>query len=145
MVQWKQIRLGTMRLQVQSPALLRGLWIQHCCELWCRSQTWLGSGIAVAVVQAGGYSSDRTHRLGTSICHRCSPIKQNNNNNNKLNGYRNREDPEQPQHYGKRKTEMEESSSLTSDNIAKLQLSKQYGTGTKTETQINGAGQKAQK
>ena len=22
---------------------------QHCCELWHRSQTWLGSGIAVAM------------------------------------------------------------------------------------------------
>ena len=36
--------------------------------------------------------------------------------------------------------EMEESGSLTSDNITKLQLSKQYGTGTKTEIQINGTG-----
>ena len=25
-------------------------WIQGCSELWCRSQTWLGSGIAVALV-----------------------------------------------------------------------------------------------
>ena len=21
----------------------------HCCELWCRSQTWLGSGITMAL------------------------------------------------------------------------------------------------
>ena len=27
-------------------------------ELWRRSQTWLRSGIAIAVVQAGGCSSD---------------------------------------------------------------------------------------
>ena len=33
----------------------------------------------------------------------------------------------------KRKMEMEESSSLTSDNTTKLLLSKQYGTGTKTK------------
>ena len=39
-----------MRLRVWSPALLSGLRIQHCCELWYRSQTWLGSGIAVAPV-----------------------------------------------------------------------------------------------
>ena len=35
-VQWKQIRPGTMRLQVWSLASLRGLRIQHCHELWCR-------------------------------------------------------------------------------------------------------------
>ena len=35
MVQRKQIRLGTMRLQVQSLASLSGLRIRHCCELWC--------------------------------------------------------------------------------------------------------------
>ena len=37
--QREQIRLGTMRLQVRSPALLGGLRIQHCHELWYRSQT----------------------------------------------------------------------------------------------------------
>ena len=30
-----------MRMQVQSLALLNGLRVQHCHELWCRSQTWL--------------------------------------------------------------------------------------------------------
>ena len=30
------------------PALLSGLRIQHCQELWCRLPMWLGSGIAVA-------------------------------------------------------------------------------------------------
>ena len=48
--QWKRIQLGTMRLQVRSLALLDGLRIQHCGELWCRSQMWLGSDIAVTVV-----------------------------------------------------------------------------------------------
>ena len=24
-------------------------WVQHCHELWCRSQTWLRSCVAVAV------------------------------------------------------------------------------------------------
>ena len=28
-------------------ALLSGLRIRYCCELWCRSQTWLGSDVAV--------------------------------------------------------------------------------------------------
>ena len=36
--QWKQIQLVTMRFQVQSLALLSGLRIQRCCELWCRLQ-----------------------------------------------------------------------------------------------------------
>uniref|UniRef100_A0A8C3X387 Dehydrogenase/reductase 2 n=1 Tax=Catagonus wagneri TaxID=51154 RepID=A0A8C3X387_9CETA len=38
-----------MRLWVRSLASLRGLRIRHCRELWCRSQTRLGSGMAVAV------------------------------------------------------------------------------------------------
>ena len=48
--QQKPIRLGTIRLQVQSLALLSGLRIQHCYELWCRLQMQLGSGVAVAMV-----------------------------------------------------------------------------------------------
>ena len=35
----------------------------------------LGSGIAVAVVWAGSYSSDLTPSLGTSICRECGPKK----------------------------------------------------------------------
>ena len=50
MAQWKWIWLGTKRLRVQSLASLSGLRIRCCCELWCRSQTQLGSGIAVALV-----------------------------------------------------------------------------------------------
>ena len=45
-------------------------------ELWCRSQTRLGSGMAVAVGQAGSYSSDSTPRLGTSMCSRCGHKKK---------------------------------------------------------------------
>ena len=37
-----------------------------------------------------------------------------------------------------RKTELEELGSLTSEYTVKLQWSKQYGTGTKTDLQING-------
>ena len=48
-VQQKRIRLGTMRLWVRSLALLRGLRIQHCRELWCKLQIWLRSCISVAV------------------------------------------------------------------------------------------------
>ena len=76
MAQRKRIRLGSMRLWVQSLASLSGLRIWRCHELWCRLQTRLGSGIAVAVVQAHGYSSDLIPSLGTSTCHGCGPKNQ---------------------------------------------------------------------
>ena len=57
------------RMRVGSLASLNGLRIQHCRELWCRSQTWLGSCVAVAVVMAGSFrSADSTPILGTCIC-----------------------------------------------------------------------------
>ena len=62
-----------MRMQVGSLDLLRGLRIR---ELWCKLQTWLRSCVAVAVAQAGSYSSVSTPSLGTSICLRCSPKKK---------------------------------------------------------------------
>ena len=49
-VQRKQIRLVSMRMSVRSMALLSGLRVQCCWKLWCRSQTQLGSCIALAVV-----------------------------------------------------------------------------------------------
>ena len=48
MAQRKLIQLGAMRLRVRSLASLSGLRIRYCRELWCRLQTWLGSGMAVA-------------------------------------------------------------------------------------------------
>ena len=65
-----------MRLWVQSLALLSGLRVQHCCVLWCGLQMWLGSDVAVALAQAGSYSSDWNPSLGTSMCHRRGPKKQ---------------------------------------------------------------------
>ena len=62
-----------MRLWVRSLALLCGLRIRRCRELWCRLQTWLGSCIAVALAKAGGYSSDWIPSLGTSICCESGP------------------------------------------------------------------------
>ena len=54
--------------------------IQCCCELWCRSQTWLRFHVTVAVVVAvavvGSCSSDLTPSLGTSIFHGCDPKKK---------------------------------------------------------------------
>ena len=70
---WKQIWLVSMRVRNQSLALLSGLKIRHCCELYRRSQMWLGSCVAVAVVWASSCTSDSTPSLGTSICHGYSP------------------------------------------------------------------------
>ena len=44
-VQQKQIQLGTTKLRVRSLALLSGLRIQRCREMWCRSQMRLRSGM----------------------------------------------------------------------------------------------------
>ena len=72
MVQRKQMRLGTMRLWIQSLALLSGLRIWHCCKLWDRSQTWLRS----CVVWAGSCSSHWTPCLGTKVWLGCGPKKK---------------------------------------------------------------------
>ena len=50
-------------------------WIQYCYELLRRSQTWLRSCVAVAMVQVGGCSSYWTPSLGTSPCCGCRPKK----------------------------------------------------------------------
>ena len=76
MAQWLTNQLGTMRLRVRSLALLSGLRIRRCRELWCSLQTQLGSSVAVALAQAGGYSSDSNPSLGTSVCQGCSPKKK---------------------------------------------------------------------
>jgi len=59
------------------PGLAWGVGDLHCRELWCRSQTRLRSGVAVAV--ARGYSSDWTPSLGTSICHQSGPKNKRTN------------------------------------------------------------------
>ena len=60
-----------MRMWVRTLASLSGLRIRCCHELWCGSEMQLGSGIAVAVVQASSSSSNLTPSLGTSVCCRC--------------------------------------------------------------------------
>ena len=69
-------QLVSIRMHVQSLASLSGLRIHCCPKLRCRSQTWLRSGVAMAVVWAGSCSSDSTPSLGTSICHGCGPKKE---------------------------------------------------------------------
>ena len=72
-----------MRTQVRTLTLLSGLRIWHCQELVAQITEQLGSGVAVAVGQAGSCSSDSTSSLETSICHRCGPKKQNKKTKNK--------------------------------------------------------------
>ena len=62
-----ETNLTSIREDARS-ASLSGLKIQRCHELWCRSQRWLRSGVAVAVAQTSGCSSNQTPSLGTSIC-----------------------------------------------------------------------------
>ena len=73
--QQKRIHLVSTH-EVQTLASLSGLGMRRCCELWCRSQTQLGSCVAVALVQASSCSSNLTPGLGTSICRGCSPKKK---------------------------------------------------------------------
>ena len=56
-------------------ALLSGLKIWCCRELWSRSQMRLGTRVAVAVAKAIGYSCSLTPSLGTSIGRGCGPKK----------------------------------------------------------------------
>ena len=87
MAQWKRIRIGMMRLRVRSLASLNGLRVQCCHELWCRSQTQLGSHVAVAPAWADSQSSNSTPSLGTSICLGCSPRKDKNKTKKKKKKY----------------------------------------------------------
>ena len=72
---WRSGNKASVRMQVQSLALLSWLRIRCCCcELWCRLQTLLESHIAVVV--AGSCSSYSSPTLGTSICSECSLKKK---------------------------------------------------------------------
>ena len=62
--QGKQIWIVLVRMRVWSLTLLSALRIRHCCKLWCRLQTRLGSW------QWQLYS---TPSLATSICHTFGP------------------------------------------------------------------------
>ena len=73
-----------MRTQVQWLASLSGLRIQYFHELWYKLQTQFRSHIAVAVVQAGSFSSNSTSSLGTSISCVCSPKKSKKKKKKKI-------------------------------------------------------------
>ena len=63
MAQWLTIPTRNHEVVSQSLALLSRLRILCCCELWCRSQTWFVSHVAVAVAYASSCSSDWTPSL----------------------------------------------------------------------------------
>ena len=92
---------------------------------------------------------DNDYNTQSNLQIQCNPYKLTNGTFHQIrtkkfyNLYGNTKDHEQPKQSCHRKTELEESGSLTSDYTAKVQSSEQYGTGTKTEIQINGTGQKA--
>ena len=71
-------QLVSMRMWVRSLASLSGVRIWCCHKLQGRSRMRLRSpaAIAVAVVQAGGCSSDWTPSPGTPICPKCSSKKK---------------------------------------------------------------------
>ena len=58
------------------PGLAGGLRIHCCCKLQHKLQMCLGSGVAVAVLEASSCSSDSTPSLGTYICHRYGSKKK---------------------------------------------------------------------
>ena len=69
-----------LRLQVRSLASHSELRIWYCHDLWCRSQTQLGSRVAVTVVWASSCSSNQNLSLGTSICQGFDPKKTKTKN-----------------------------------------------------------------
>jgi len=63
------------------PGLTQWVKIWCCHELWCRSQTWLGSCIVTVASSCSWFDP----RLGTSTCHRRGPKKEKENENTTLN------------------------------------------------------------
>ena len=80
--------LRELRIQqslYEDVGLITGLtqWVKDPSIARDRWQMWLRTGVAMAVAQARSCSSNATPSLGTSICHRCSPKKQNKNKQKK--------------------------------------------------------------
>ena len=96
--QQKWIRLVSKRIRVWSLASLSGLRIWHCHELWFRSQTRLGFGIAVAVLRCRPEAAalirplawELPYALSEALKRKKNKTKQkttNNNNKNPIKSY----------------------------------------------------------
>ena len=79
----------SVKIRVQSLALLSGLRLQHRCKLRCRLQiaARILRGLACGIDHS--CCCDSTTSSGTSICRRCSLKKKQNNNNKKNYSLRN--------------------------------------------------------
>ena len=49
-VQWLTTSTRNHEVEGSIPSLAQWLKDQHCCELWCRPETQLGSSVAVALL-----------------------------------------------------------------------------------------------
>ena len=65
--QWKRIWLVSRRMVVQSLASLSGLGIWHYHELWCSSQTWFRSRVAVAVAAIWSIACELPYAMGVAL------------------------------------------------------------------------------
>ena len=94
--------------------------------------------------------SENEYTTQSNLQIQCNPYQATNSSfhrtrTNNFTIYMEIQKPLNSQSNLKKEEELEESTCLTSDYTTKLQSSGQYGTGTKTEIQINGTKQKAQR
>ena len=76
MAQWLMNPTGSHEVAGSIPGLVSGLGIRRYRARWCGLRIQLRSCVAVALAQAGGYSSDQTPSLGASTCRGCGPRKK---------------------------------------------------------------------
>ena len=94
--------------------------------------------------------SENEYTTQSSLQIQCNPYQATNGIFHRTrtkfhNLYGNTKNLEQPKQSWERRMELEESTCLTSGSTTKQQSSRQHGTGTESEIQINGTKQKAQR